>query len=122
MSAIDDYLAPYSGLARERLDQVRAAIKGEMPEDVEELISYGIATFDLNGRHAIHFAGFANHVGLYPTPHGIEAFNEELAVYPQGKGSVQFPHDRPLPLDLIKRIARHQVALTLSKPTKKKRT
>ena len=121
MSAIDDYLTAFGGETRKRLDQVRLAIRAEMPDDVDEVISYGIATFDVHGRHAVHFAGFAHHVGLYPTPHGIEAFNQELAEYPQGKGSVQFPHDRPLPLDLIRRIARHQAALTLAKPSKKKR-
>lgn len=120
MSAIDDYLAPFEGTTLDRLRQMRAAIREEVPEG-EEVLSYAIPTIDLNGRHVIHFAGFKNHVGLYPTPDGVEAFEAELAQFPQGKGSVQFPHDRPLPLDLIRRIARHMRAEVLSKPAKKKR-
>lgn len=119
MSVIDDYLVPFEGTTRARLDEVLALLREELA-GADEVISYAIPTFDLNGRHAVHFAGFQNHVGLYPTPHGIEAFEAELAAYPQGKGSVQFPHDRPLPVDLIRRIARYQKELTLSKPPKKK--
>lgn len=106
MGVIDDYLAGFSGEPRLRLDQVREALRKELP-GATEVMSYGIPTFDLEGRHVIHFAGFKKHLGVYPTPQGIEAFQEELAAYPQGKGSVQFPHDRPLPLDLIVRMARH---------------
>ena len=115
MGVIEDYLTEFAGSTLDRLNQIRRTIREEAPE-AEELISYGIPTFDINGRHLIHFAGYKNHVGLYPTPHGIEAFEQELAAFPQGKGSVQFPHDRPLPLDLVRRIVRHQVAQILSKP------
>jgi len=118
MGVIDDYIAACPGSARERLDQLRFTIREEAPEAVE-VISYGIATFDMNGRHLVHFAGYQNHVGLYPTPHGIEAFEKELEAYPQGRGSVQFPHDRPLPLDLVRRMVRHQLALVLAQPAKK---
>lgn len=118
MSNIDDYMAPFEGVTRERLETVRQAIREEVPEG-QEVLSYAIPTFDLNGRHVIHFAGFKNHIGLYPTPHGVTTFEQELSVYPQGKGSVQFPHDQPLPLELIRRIARHMRAEVLSKPAKK---
>jgi len=118
MSVIDDYLAGFEGVTRERLETVRRAIRDEVPEG-QEVLSYAIPTFDLNGRHVVHFAGFKNHVGLYPTPHGVESFADELSVYPQGKGSVQFPHDQPLPLELIRRIARHMRVEVLSKPAKK---
>jgi uncharacterized protein YdhG (YjbR/CyaY superfamily) len=69
-------------------------------------------TFDLNGRHLVHFAGHTNHVGLYPIPSGIEAFKEELAPHKQGKGSVQFPLAQPLPADLIRRIVEFRVGET----------
>ena len=118
MSVIDDAIDAAPESARDRMRQLRQAIREEAPEAVE-VISYGIPTFDFNGRHVIHFGGFPNHVGVYPTPHGIEAFEQELSVYHQGKGSVQFPHDKPLPLDLVRRMVRHQVALVLSKPAKK---
>lgn len=118
MSSIDDYMAPFDGVTRDRLELVRKAIREEVPEG-QEVLSYAIPTFDLNGRHVVHFAGFKNHIGLYPTPHGVTAFEAELSAYVQGKGSVQFPHDQPLPLDLIRRIARHMRAEVLSKPAKK---
>lgn len=120
MGVIDDYMAPFEGITLERLKQMRQAIRDEAP-DAQEVMSYGIPTFDQNGRHLVHFAGYKNHIGLYPTPHGVEAFDQELSVYPQGKGSVQFPHDQPLPLELVRRIVKHQVAEVLSKPAKKPR-
>ena len=66
----------------------------------------------------MHFAGFAKHTGFYPVPTGMEAFKDELAPYKQGKGSVQFPLDQPLPADLIRRIVEFRVAENLSKPPK----
>ena len=60
--------------------------------------------FYLNGRPLVYFAGFKKHTGFYPIPSGMEAFKEELSAYKQGKGSVQFPLNKPLPLDLIRRI------------------
>jgi len=119
MGVIGDYIAGFEGTTRARLEEVYQILASEVP-GTDEVISYAIPTFDLNGRHVVHFAGFRNHVGLYPTPHGIAAFEAELAAYPQGKGSVQFPHDRPLPADLIRRIVRHQWTQTASLPPKKK--
>jgi uncharacterized protein YdhG (YjbR/CyaY superfamily) len=65
-------------------------------------------TFTLHG-NLVHFAAFAKHIGFYPVPTGIEAFKEELAPYKQGKGSVQFPLDKPIPYDLIRRIVAFRV-------------
>jgi uncharacterized protein YdhG (YjbR/CyaY superfamily) len=118
MSVIDDAIGAAPEAARDRMALVRQIVREEAPEAVE-VISYGIPTFDLNGRHMIHFAGYKGHLGLYPTPHGMAGFDVELATYPRGKGSVQFPHDRPLPVDLVRRIVRHRVAFVLSKPPKK---
>ena len=118
MSVVDDAIDAAPEPSRERLGLLRQIIREEVPGAVE-VISYGIPTFDLGGRHVVHIAGYAHHVGLYPTPHGIAAFEEELAAYPRGKGSVQFPHNRPLPVDLVRRIVRHQVALVLSKPAQR---
>jgi uncharacterized protein YdhG (YjbR/CyaY superfamily) len=75
-----------------------------------ETISYAIPTFDLGGRHLVHFAGFEKHVGFYPTGSGVEAFKEELRAYKCGRGSVQFPLALPLPADLISRIVAFRVA------------
>jgi len=78
--------------------------------DATETISYAIPTFDLNGKHLVHFAGFQHHIGFYPIPSGMQAFKEELSSYKQGKGSVQFPLDQPLPRDLIRRIVEFRAA------------
>jgi len=72
-------------------------------------MSYAIPTFDLNGRHLVHFAGYAKHIGFYPIPSGMEAFYEELRPYERGRGSVQFPLGKPLPADLIRRIVEFRV-------------
>ncbi|MBN1534105.1 MAG: hypothetical protein JXA20_15650 [Spirochaetes bacterium] len=77
-------------------------------------ISYGIPTFTLRGP-LVHFAAFRSHIGFYPSPDGIEAFKHELRGYRTSKGAVQFPLDRPLPLDLVGRIVRHRAAVSLSR-------
>jgi uncharacterized protein YdhG (YjbR/CyaY superfamily) len=105
---IDDYIAAFPAATRAVLEELRAIIRAAAPGAVET-ISYAIPTFDFDGRHLVHFAGYARHVGFYPTPGGIVAFAEELAGYKTSKGSVQFPLDRPLPADLIRRIVAFRV-------------
>ncbi len=102
-SPIDDYIAGFPPETQKVLEEVRALIKSVAP-DATETISYAIPTFDLNGHHLVHFAGFANHVGFYPTPSGVEAFKDELKPYKSAKGSVQFPLGQPMPMDLIRRM------------------
>lgn len=114
---IDEYIAGFPKNVQEILEQVRATIKKAAP-GAEEKINYGIPTFILNG-NLVHFGGFQNHVGFYPTPLGTEAFEEELSVYKSGKGSVQFPLDQPMPLNLISRIVKFRV-LQNSKKVKAK--
>jgi uncharacterized protein YdhG (YjbR/CyaY superfamily) len=72
-------------------------------------------TFKLNGRNLVHFAAFKSHIGFYPIPSGIEAFKEELLPYKQGKGSVQFPLDRPIPYGLVEKIVRYRVKENMEK-------
>lgn len=105
--SVDTYLDQFDGELRQRLDTVRAIIKREVPEAKEEL-SYGIVGYKLNGKPLVYFAGFAHHVGFYATPNGHEAFKEDFAKYKQGKGSVQFPLDQPLPTELIERVVRYR--------------
>ncbi len=107
-ASIDDYIAGFPPGTQRALEEVRALIRSLAP-DATETISYAIPTFDLNGRHLVHFAGFARHIGFYPIPSGIEAFKDELAAYKQGRGSVQFPLDKPMPMDLIRRIVEFRV-------------
>ena len=106
--SIDGYIAGFPPKTQVLLQEVRDLIRTTAP-DATETISYAIPTFDLNGKHLVHFAGFPKHIGFYPIPSGMEAFKEELAPYKQGKGSVQFPLDQPLPLDLIRRIVEFRV-------------
>lgn len=106
--SIDAYIAGFPAATQEALQAMRALIREAAPE-ATETISYAMPTFDLNGRHLVHFAGFARHVGFYPVPTGIEAFKAELAAFKTGKGSVQFPLDQPLPVDLIRRIVAFRV-------------
>ena len=83
------YIAEFPPMIRERLTQVREVIRAGAPDAVET-ISYAMPTFDLHG-HLVHFAAFKSHIGLYPTPTGIERFEEELAPYKGGKGSLSSP-------------------------------
>jgi uncharacterized protein YdhG (YjbR/CyaY superfamily) len=116
--SIDEYIAGFAPDARKRLEQMRATIRAAAP-DATETISYAMPTFDLNGRHLVHFAGFAKHIGFYPVPTGIAAFKDELSPYKQGKGSVQFPLDRPLPTDVVRRIVRFRVEENLAESATK---
>ncbi len=102
-TTIDEYIAEFPPDVQAVLEELRALIHGLAPDAVET-ISYAIPTFDLGGKHLVHFAGYEKHVGLYPAPSGMEAFKEDLKPYKTGKGSVQFPLDQPLPTGLIKRI------------------
>ena len=105
---IDEYIASFPAATQKLLEQMRAAIQKTAPEAVEA-ISYAIPTFKLNGKNLVHFAGFEKHIGLYATPTGHEAFVEDLSKYKQGKGSVQFPINEPLPLSLVERIVKFRV-------------
>ena len=107
--SIDEYIAEFPPETQKVLAEMRQLIHATAP-DATETISYAIPTFDLNGKHLVHFAGFQHHIGFYPIPSGMEAFKEELSSYKQGKGSVQFPLDQPLPRDLIRRIVEFRVA------------
>ena len=105
---IDEYIADFPPETQRMLQEIRSLIRESAP-GATETISYAIPTFDLNGRHLVHFAGYAKHIGFYPVPSAIEAFEEELAPYKRGKGSAQFPLGHPLPADLIRRIVEFRV-------------
>ena len=105
---IDDYISDFPGETQKYLNEMRELIRKLAPDSVES-ISYAIPTFSLNGKYLVYFAGFKNHIGLYPTPVGMEAFKEELSNYKKGKGSVQFPLNKPLPIALITKIVKYQI-------------
>jgi uncharacterized protein YdhG (YjbR/CyaY superfamily) len=118
---IDEYIAGFPPSVQAILQKIRSTIKAAAPE-AEEKISYQMPTFTLKG-NLVHFAAYKKHIGFYPIPSGIEAFKEELSIYKQGKGSVQFPLDQPIPYDLIGRITafRLQENLERAKAKKKRR-
>ena len=105
---IDEYIETFPKQVQSILEKLRQTIRKAAPEAVET-ISYQIPTFKLNGKNLVHFAAFKSHVGFYPTPSGIKAFEKELSALKQAKGSVQFPLDRPIPYDLVKRIVAFRV-------------
>lgn len=114
-ASIDAYIGEFPPEVRERLGAMRRTIREAAPDAVEK-ISYQMPTFYLNG-NLVHFAAFKHHIGFYPAPSGIEAFQEELAAYKGAKGSVQFPFNKPLPLDLVRRITAYRVVENLAKVT-----
>lgn len=115
--AIDAYIAGFQLHIQEMLQLMRATIRAAAPDAVEK-VSYGMPTFALKG-NLVHFGAFKTHIGFYPTPGGIEKFKDELAGYKSAKGSVQFPLDEPLPLDLVRRIVEFRVAENLGKSGRK---
>ena len=119
---IDEYIARFPPETQEVLEQIRATIKKVVP-DAEETISYGIPTFNLNGTYLIYFAAYKKHIGFYPVPSGIDEIDKELASYKtSGKGTVQFPLNKPMPLDLIIKLVKFKVKENIEKLEKKKQT
>lgn len=102
-ATVDEYIGSFSGETKSRLERLRTLITAEVP-DAQEGIMYGLVGYKLHGKPLVYFGGFAQHIGFYATPHGHEAFKDDLAKYKQGKGSVQFPLSQPLPIDLVKRM------------------
>ena len=115
-TTIDEYISGFPSDVQVVLQTLRQTIHQAAPDAVEK-ISYGMPTFTLKG-NLVHFGAFKTHIGFYPTPSGIENFKDELAVYKGAKGSVQFPLDEPLPLDLVRRIVEFRVEENLAKAGK----
>ena len=116
-NSIDEYIASFPEDIQNILNDIRATIRAAAPEATEK-ISYQMPTFFLNG-NLVHFAAFKTHVGFYPTPSGIDEFKAELSKYKGGKGSIQFPIDQPVPLDLIAKIVKYRVSEDLKKAASK---
>ena len=106
-STIDEYIASFPPEIQNILSKIRDIVRELAPEATEK-ISYQMPTYYLKG-NLVHFAAFQKHIGFYPTPSGIEAFQEELSKYKGAKGSVQFPLNQPIPYDLIRRIVLYRL-------------
>lgn len=103
MKDVDAYIAAFAPEVQEILTQIRNLIKDTAPGAVEGM-AYGMPAYKLNKKPLVYFAGYKNHIGFYATPSGHEQFSKELSKYKQGKGSVQFPLDKPIPFDLIRQM------------------
>ena len=119
---IDEYIDRFSPDTQEILKQIRTTIKKVVP-DAEETISYGIPTFNLNGTYLIYFAAYKKHIGFYPVPSGIEEIDKEFASFKtSGKGTIQFPLNKPMPLKLITKLVKFKVKENIENVAKKKST
>ena len=116
---IDEYIAGYPKEIQKLLKEIRATIKKTAPA-ANEVISYGMPAFKLNGM-LVWFAAHTKHIGFYPRVSGIERFKKELSIYKGAKGSVQFPFDKPLPSGLITKIVKFRVTENLQKQKAKKK-
>lgn len=114
---IDEYIANFPKEVQRLLDQLRMTIRRAAPV-AEETIKYQIPTFTYKG-NLVHFGGYKNHIGFYPTPSGIEKFKKELSGYESAKGSVKFPLDQPIPFDLISDIVAFRVMENLKRAQEK---
>lgn len=114
MNETDLYISKFPGDVREIMEKIRAIIK-EKASDASENIAYGMPGYKTQGKPLVYFAGYKNHVGFYATPSGHLEFAEELSKYKQGKGSVQFQLNEPVPYDLIARIVEFRVKENIKK-------
>ena len=117
---IDEYIAGYPQEIQQILRQIRAKINKAAP-GTEETISYGIPTFTIGGKYLVYFAAYKNHIGLYPVPGATKEFEKDFSSYKtSGKGTIQFPLDKPMPLKLVTKIVKFRMKKNLEKETGKK--
>ena len=102
-TTIDEYIGTFPAGTQAILEKVRQAIHKAVPE-ATETISYGMPTFDLNGKHLVFFAGWKQHISLYPMPAGDEAFQQKVSRYKRARGTIQLPLNEPIPYDLVEQI------------------
>lgn len=117
IKTIDEYIATFPQNIQDILEDVRKAIRDSAP-DAQEAITYGVPTFKLNG-NLVHFAAYKKHLGFYPAgSSAIEAFKTELSNYSLSKGTIRFPLDEPIPLELVKKIVKFRVKQNVSRSKK----
>jgi len=117
--SIDEYISMFPSNVQKTLERMRQTIR-ECAPGAEETISYQIPTFKLNG-NLVHFAAFRDHISFFPTSSGREAFKKELSMYKGGKGTIQFPMDKPIPYDLVRKIVKYRVKESLGQKKRDKR-
>lgn len=102
-TTIDEYISTFPADIQAILEKMRQAIRKAAPE-AAETISYAIPTFNLNGKLLVSFAGWKQHISVYPLPAGDEAFQQKIAPYKRAKATLQLPLDKPLPYDLVEQL------------------
>ena len=107
ISTIDEYIAMFPDDVKAKLSELWKVIKETVPSATEK-ISYRMPAFYLNG-NLVYFAAFKNHIGFYPFPSGVAAFNREASGYKTSKGAIQFPLEKPIPYELVKKIVKFRV-------------
>ncbi len=117
---VDEYIATFPIDVRKRLKQIRTTIK-EIAPQAEETISYDMPAFKIDSGYFANFAAWKNHIAMYPVPSGSAAFNKQLSQYVSHKSTIQFPHDKPLPLALIRKIVKHRMKDNLKRYHEKKK-
>ena len=103
VTTIDEYISTFPADIQAILEHVRQAIRKAAPE-TSETMSYGIPTFDLQGKHLVFFAGWKHHISVYPVPAGDDAFQRKIAQYKRVKSTIQLPFAKPIPYDLVTEI------------------
>jgi uncharacterized protein YdhG (YjbR/CyaY superfamily) len=116
-TTVDEYIATFPKNEQAILQEMRQVVKEAAPE-AEEVISYQMPAYKQNGI-VVYFAAFTNHIGFFPTASGIEAFKEKLTDFKISKGTIQFPIDKPIPMELVKEIVRFRVKENLVKKGKR---
>lgn len=117
-TTVDEYISMFPNETNCILNEIRNTIKKAAPL-AEEVISYQMPAYKQQGM-LVYFAAYKNHIGLYPTASGVIAFKDEITSYKNSKGAIQFPIDKPMPLDLITRIVKHRLHENEMKAKKKK--
>jgi uncharacterized protein YdhG (YjbR/CyaY superfamily) len=106
--SVDQYISTFPKDTQKQLTKIRKAIKAIVPKDTEEKISYGIPTFKLK-KNLVHYAAYKNHIGFYPGAQAVIEFMEEVKRYNWTKGTIQFPIDKPMPIELILKITKYRI-------------
>ena len=109
MNKINDYISKYPPEMQERLERLRACLRELMPE-AEEVMAYGVPAFKLK-KVVVMYAAHKEHIGFYPEPETIKAFKDKLESYSSAEGTVRFPHDKDLPLELIREMVKYRLSL-----------
>lgn len=119
-TTVAEYMQDIPAQTIERIDELQAAIKAAVPK-AEEVISYNMPAYKLNGKVLVYFAAYAKHVGFYPTASPMEVFAEELSKYKTSKGAIQFPLDKKIPAALVKKIVKYRIQQEAARAAAKKK-